>query len=213
MPMTAWLRAPELAAVIGLSLIAWPSSAQDAYRLRGSITDVDLPRVEVETGDGAFVDLSLDKSTRLFVVTPGEQDDLEAGQFIGVTSILAPPDRHQALEVHIFAEELRGLGEGHYPWDLVDEPNMMTNATIVEIAKGTGGQRLTVGYAKGGDDRETAERLAIDIPSAIPVVHLARGDPMALAPGRDVFLYLKASDTGRAIPLAIIVGDGAQPPM
>ena len=96
MPMRIWFRRPKLAAVIGMSLIAWPSLAQDPYRLRGSIVEVDLPKVEVEIHDGTSLDLTLGEPTRLFVVT----------------SVAAPPDRHVALGVHIFAEELRGLGGG-----------------------------------------------------------------------------------------------------
>ncbi|MGI9493211.1 MAG: hypothetical protein ACR2QF_12495 [Geminicoccaceae bacterium] len=213
MQMRACIRGLELAMIIGMSLIAWPGLAQDPYRLRGSIVEVDLPKVEVESKDGTLLDLTLNESTHLFVVTPGSQDDLEEGQFIGVTSIQTPPGQHVALEVHIFAEALRGLGEGHYPWDLVDEPNMMTNATIAEIEESDGQLKLAVSYTDSGDAQQTAARLSIDIPSEIPIVHLARGNSMMLAPGRDAFLYLNDSDAGRAIPLAIIVGDGIQPPM
>ena len=36
------------------------------------------------------------------------------------------------LEVHIFAESMRGLGEGHYDWDLRPS-SKMTNANVASI--------------------------------------------------------------------------------
>jgi hypothetical protein len=39
-----------------------------------------------------------------------------------------------AVEVHVFAEPLRGIGEGNYPWDLM--PNStMTNAAVTQQVK------------------------------------------------------------------------------
>lgn len=213
MQMAEWLRGLGLGAVIGILLMAWPCLAQDPNRVRGAIVDVDLPTVEIETHDGVPIDVTISESTRLFVVTPGRQDDLNEGQFVGITSIMKQDDRHVALEVHIFADELRGLGEGHYAWDLVDEPNMMTNATIAEITMIDDRSRLMVRYGQDSDQRRGDGSLWIDIPSTIPITHLAKGNQTTLAPGKHVFSYLNESDTGSAIALAIIVGDGVHPPM
>ena len=213
MQMAEWLRGLGRGAVIGILLMTWPSLAQDPHRVRGAIVDVDMPTVEIETRDGQHFNVTVSDSTRLFVVTPGQQDDLNEGQFVGITSIMEQDGRHVALEVHIFADELRGLGEGHYAWDLVDQPNMMTNATIAEITMIDDRSRLMVMYGQDSDQPRGDGSLWIDIPPTIPITHLAKGDSKMLASGRRVFSYLNESDDGSTIALAIIVGDGVRPPM
>lgn len=202
---------------IGAIAFAWfissPAHAQDPYRIRGILTAVSLPNFKVQTVDGHIHELTLSGESNIYVVTPGTLEDIDEGQFVGITSIDGADDRRVALEIHIFTEELRGVGEGHYPWDLVREPNMMTNATIAEIKKVEGGPWLTVTYAEGDNEQKSQRQQVIRIPPDIPIVHLAPGDPANLASGKDVFLFLKDDDAGKPIPLAIAVGDGARPPM
>ena len=124
---------------MGILLMTWPSLAQDPHRVhRGAIVDVDMPTVEIETRDGQHFNVTVSESTRLFVVTPGQQDELNEGQFVGITSIMEQDGRHVALKVH-------------YAWDLVDQPNMMTNATIAEITMIDDHPRLTVMYGQDSD--------------------------------------------------------------
>jgi hypothetical protein len=53
------------------------------------------------------------------------------------------------VEVHVFAESLRGLGEGHYPWDLEGAPNMMTNANIAKVEEVGADRVLKLDYQDG----------------------------------------------------------------
>lgn len=194
-------------------LIVSPAQAQDPYRIRGKLTAVSLPSFTVQSVDGQILELTLSDESNTYVVTPGTFEDIDEGQFVGITSIDGADDHRVALEIHIFTEDLRGVGEGHYPWDLVREPNMMTNATIAEIKKVEGGPWLTVTYAEGDNEQKSQRQQVIRIPPDIPIVHLAPGDPANLASGKDVFLFLKDDDAGKPIPLAVAVGDGARPPM
>ena len=51
-----------------------------------------------------------------------------------------PDGSQKALEVHIFAESMRGTGEGHRPWD--GAPNStMTNGTVGATVGGVDGVR------------------------------------------------------------------------
>ncbi|NJO36428.1 MAG: hypothetical protein HC871_00970 [Rhizobiales bacterium] len=159
------------------------------------------------------LELTLGEESEIYRVTPGAIDDIDQGQFIGITSIDVEGDRRVALEVHIFAEDLRGLGEGHYPWDLVREPNMMTNATIAEITEVEEGPLLSVTYAEGEGDEKSEGRQTIQVPSNIPIVHLAKSDAAILAPGKDVFLFLQDDEAGNTSALAVAVGEGVRPPM
>lgn len=202
-----------IAAVAVIGVTATPIQAQDPYRVRGTLTAVALPDFTVETHDGEALELTLGEESEVYSVTPGAIDDIDQGQFVGITSIDAQGDRRVALEVHIFAEDLRGLGEGHYPWDLVRDPNMMTNATIAEITEVEDGPLLTVTYTEGEGDEKSEGRQTIQIPSDIPIVHLAKSDTAILAPGKDVFLFLQDDETGNTTALAVAVGEGIRPPM
>ena len=71
------------------------------------------------------------------------------------------------MEVVVFADDLRGTAEGHYPWDLGSK-SMMTNATVVSAVKGVDGQTVTVTY-KGGEKK-------IEIPANVPVVEVVKGN-------------------------------------
>lgn len=114
---------PTIAMLIGACLFGWQAEAQDLYRVRGTLTEAELPNLVVESHDNERVATMLNDETGIYVVTPGAREDVQQGQFVGITTIGMSGDRLVALEVHIFAEELRGLGEGHYPWDLeVSQP-------------------------------------------------------------------------------------------
>ena len=152
-----------IAAVTVTCVMATPTQAQGPYRVRGKVTAVALPDVTVKTLEGETLELTLGEESEIYSVTPGAIDDIDQEQFVGITSIDAEGVRRIALEVHIFAEDLRGLGEGHYPWDLVRDPNMMTNATIEEITEIEDGPLLSVTYAEDEGDEKREGRQTIQV--------------------------------------------------
>jgi hypothetical protein len=204
-----WLPVLALAA-----LIAAPLAAAEPYRVRGKLTAVALPAIEVETATGEHLSATLGEDSGVFQVTPGSLADLQAGQFVGITSIDGQGGQRVALEVHIFAEDLRGVGEGHYPWDLVSAPNMMTNATVAEIETVADGPLLALTYKTGKGAQATEGSQQIVVPDSAPVVHLSRAERSQLTPGKAAFLLLQDGEDGQPVPLAIAVGEGgAAPPM
>lgn len=218
--MQIWRRIsmPSMVMAIGTCLLGWQADAQDLHRVRGALAVVVLPHLTVDSRDGARVETTLTDDTGVFVVTPGKRGDIQKDQFVGITSIGAVGDRRVALEVHIFADDLRGLGEGHYPWDLSSEPTMMTNAAIAKIDSVDDGPMLTVTYSEeassvGESKKTTQGQQQITIPEDIPVVHFAKADSAMLTPGREAFLLMKDDDAGKPVLLGIVVGDGIAPPM
>jgi hypothetical protein len=123
--------------ILAVALVApWaPLAAQEPWRVRGTLERVEGDALSVQTREGGTLDVRLKEDSGIFVVTPKTLDDIETGDFVGITSIEVR-GRRVALEAHLFAEDLRGVGEGYYAWDLVQEPNMMTNATVAEINEG-----------------------------------------------------------------------------
>ena len=107
------VRLLAIVAIVFAWFILSPAQAQDPYRVRGKLTAVTLPNFTVQAIDGQVLELTLSEESSTYVVTPGMLEDIDEGQFIGITSIDGADDCRVALEIHIFTEELRGVGEGH----------------------------------------------------------------------------------------------------
>ena len=200
--------------ILAASLAApWtPLSAQEPERVRGTLEAIAGDQLSVQTREGAMVEVRLKQDAGIFVVTPATLEQVEAGDFVGITSIEVGGQR-VALELHLFAEDLRGLGEGQLPWDLVDEPNMMTNATIAEIKEVGADRELALTWAEGEGEQRTLDTQTVFVPLDAPVVLIEQsGTRDMLTPGKAVFLMVEPSDAGPQA-VATVVGEGINPPM
>jgi hypothetical protein len=191
-------------------------AAQDKpYGVRGTLVAVDDQVLTLMNDDEETFEVALTADTGLFAATPAKWSEIRPGQFIGITSVESGAQR-VALEVHIFAEDLRGTGEGHYPWDLIEQPNMMTNATVAEVEEVNPAERqLRLTYKEGeGEDAAQGEQV-ITVPDFVEVVNLGKSeDPDLLMPGRGVFALVRDSEQGPPAAVAVAVGvGGAIPPM
>jgi hypothetical protein len=74
--------------------------------------------------------------------------DIQDNSFVGITAMPQPDGTIKAVEVHVFAEPLRGIGEGHYPWDLMPNSSM-TNAAVTQQVKKAEGNTLMLKYKDG----------------------------------------------------------------
>jgi hypothetical protein len=199
-----------------LALGAPPPSGADEqpYRVRGTLESVEGNELAVDTREGEALDLTLKDDTRVMVVRPASLDDIKQGDYVGLTSVDAGGKR-VAISVHIFAEDLRGTAEGHGPWDLIEEPNTMTNATVAEV-KEVGDQReLKVSYRQGEGEQKTEGSQTIYVPDDLSVVRMEKAsDRSVLKPGKKAFLVVRDDADGNPTALAVIVGEeGAAPPM
>src|SRR5438045_8925814 len=81
--------------------------------------------------------------------------EVKVGSFIGTTTVPGPDGAQNAVEVHVFPEDMRGTGEGSRPWDL--RPNSsMTNATVAETVHGKDGHTLLAKYKDGEKEVQRA---------------------------------------------------------
>ena len=187
------------------------AQAQELYRVRGAIRSVSADQLVLTSREGEVVGFPLSPELNVFAVTPATIDDVKQGQFVGLTTVTAG-DRQVALEAHLFADDLRGLGEGHYPWDLVGKPNMMTNATIAQIKDVGADRQLKVSYREGKPKVEVTQ--TIYLPPSVPIVRMAKAQRSLLAPGKDVVLLVRPDRDRTPVVVAAVVGDqGAKPPM
>ncbi len=196
--------------------IALPAGAEEQkpYRVRGSLEAVQGDQLTVKTREGETVAVTLKPDSRVLVVRPASLDQIKKGDYVGLTSIDAGGKR-VAIEAHIFAEELRGASEGHVPWDLIKDPNTMTNATVAEVEEVGNQHELKVSYKQGQGDQKTEGSQTIYVPDDLSVVRLEKAhDRSVLAPGEDTFMVVRDEADGSRTALAVIVGeDGASPPM
>ena len=139
----------------------------------------------------------------LFLVTKADMSAIQTGKFVGVTSF-EQDGKRVAREVHVFDESLRGLAEGHYPWDLDAKPNAMTNANIAKVDNVGTDRVLKLNYKKGEQ--------TITVPDGTEVVGFVKAPTAGeLAVGRKVFVVMKKDSPEAAV---VVVGaEGIKPSM
>jgi hypothetical protein len=198
--------------IAALTLVTLPGArAQEPYRVRGTLESVTADQLVLTSREGEVMGFPLSPELAVFRVTPATIDDVKQGEFVGLTTVTSG-DRQVALEAHLFADDLRGLGEGHYPWDLVDQPNMMTNATIGQIKDVGADRQLQVSYQAG--EPKVAGTQTIYLPPSVPIVRMAKADRSLLAPGKNVVLLVRPDRDQTPVVIAAVVGEqGAKPPM
>jgi hypothetical protein len=147
-------------------------------RIAGVIERVDEAGVLIRPyeGGGTF-EVELTKNVAVFGVRKGTMADLKPGAFIGVGAMPQADGSQRAIQVTVFAESQRGLGEGFRPWDRM--PNStMTNATVAETVASVDGPMLTVKY-KDGEKK-------IVVPPDATILAYAAGDRGELKVGAKV---------------------------
>lgn len=195
-----------LAGVVLFGLMSAVAQAQTAMRVRGTITGFDGHVLAVKTRDGNGLNIKVSEDTSVSNLIELQMNDIKQGSFVGVTAIKRGYDSAQyALEVHIFPEALRGMGEGHRDWDL--EPgSTMTNANIDAIVETNNGKELALSY-KGGKQK-------IIVAPGVPIVTFVPGDKSLLKVGAQVFIGAQQAADGTLIAQRIQVGkDSMKPPM
>ena len=174
-------------------------------RVRGTIEAVDGDVLSVKSRSGEDVKLRMTDDMRVVGIIRISLADIKLGSFIGATTVPGPDGSQNAVEVHVFPEDMRGTGEGSRPYDL--RPNStMTNATVAQTVAGNDGQTLTIKYKDG-------EKKVVVAPDT-PVVTYVPADKTELKPGAKVIAFVKKLPDGLFETNRISVGrDGLTPPM
>jgi hypothetical protein len=148
--------------------------APQTVRLRGVIETVDGKTVTAKSDKGDELKINLADKMLVVGVVKASLADIKDGDFIGSGAMPQPDGSQKAIEVHIFAEQMRGTGEGFRPWD--GAPNStMTNGTVGNTVTGVDGPVVTVKY-KDGDKK-------IVVGPDVPIVRYEIADLSALKPG------------------------------
>jgi hypothetical protein len=193
-----------------IALIALPAAAQNApegtpTRIRGTVEKLDGQNLTVKSREGPGLTIVLAPNFTVRYLVKKSLADVKSGDFVATTSTKGTDGKNHSVELRIFPEAMRGLGEGQYAWDLTPD-SLMTNATVTGIAGAPQGQTLKVSY-KGGESE-------VVVGPDTPVFTYASGDASLLKPGAAVFLVaLKKPDGTLTAQGVTAEKDGLKPPM
>lgn len=194
-----------VAMVAASTIYAIAQQSPTPSRVRGTIEAVDGDVIAVKSRAGEDVKLHMAGDIRIVGITRIALSDIKVGSFIGTTTVPGPDGANNAVEVHLFPENMRGTGEGSRPYDL--KPNSsMTNATVEQSVVGNDGHTLNIKYKDG-------EKKVLVSPET-PVVTYVPADKSDLKPGAKVIAFMKKLPDGSFETNRVSVGrDGLTPPM
>jgi hypothetical protein len=162
------------AMLTALAVLPAVAQAPQTMRLHGVIEKVDGNTVMAKSDKGDELKLNLADKVQVVEVMKASIADIKDGSFIGSGAMPQPDGTQKAVEVHIFAESMRGTGEGFRPWDGAAN-GTMTNGTVGETVTNVNGPVITVKY-KGGEQK-------IVVTPNVPIVKYEIGDISAIKPG------------------------------
>jgi Domain of unknown function (DUF5666) len=174
-----------------------PTANADApIMVRGTVVSVSPNQVVVRADTGT-VTVALTQPFHFYARSASDLSKVTQNSFIGVTTVKQPDGSERATEIHIFPEELRGMGEGSrmMAGPAAGGGNRMTNGNVStsRMTNGTAspsrmsngnvssttGSSLVVQYAGGSQN--------VTVPPNTPVTELklvskplAAGDKVAV---------------------------------
>lgn len=187
-----------------LSALALAQNPAPPARVRGTVEKLENLVMTVKSRDGT-VSVKLADNYTVVGVSKAKLEDIGAGKFIGTATLGERNGGLVALEVHIFPEAMRGVGEGHYAWDLKPE-SKMTNGNVADVKSVGKDRMLTVQY-KGGEQK-------VLVPSNARIVVFGPADRKELKKGSRIFCVAQRAPDGSLSAARVNVGlKGLTPPM
>lgn len=202
------MRPPLFAAALLLALSA-PAWAQQPppVAVRGVIERVapDRQSLDVKTRDGQEKTLRLPADAKVARVVAASLADIKPGAYVGVAAVPGDGGTLKALEVHIFPQSMRGVGEGFRPYDLAPG-GTMTNGDVNARVDAVNGPQIVVAY-NGGQ-----KSIAVD--KSTPIVAIEPGTLGDLMAGAAIVARGGVGAGGAYQVSRVVVGvDGVTPPM
>lgn len=174
-------------------------AADSMILVRGSISSVTPTQVVVKT-DSATVTVNTPQPVHVFARGKSDLSHVTPNSFIGVTTVKQADGSEKATEIHIFPDELRGLGEGSRM--MTPAPgapaggagSRMTNGAVSDskMTNGTAGSKMSNGV------------LARTNGTSI-VVQFAGGSTTAVVPANTPITEIKATDKKLAAGEQVVV--------
>src|SRR5262245_11957727 len=193
-----WIAAGMVASMVAAS----PATAQQPTRVRGTIAQVNGSTLTVSTGDAGEVKVNLADGVKVYGVVKALPADIKPGAYVGVGAMPQTDGSQKAIQVVIFADSMRGIGEGHRPWDRPG--GTMTNGTVDAVVGSVDSHGFTVKYKDG-------EKKIVVAPDTVIRAYVA-GSTAELKPGANVATFAVKKPDGSLETARINVGrDGVVP--
>jgi hypothetical protein len=170
--------------------------------LRGTVASVSANQLVLKSDTGS-VTVALVQPFHLYVRAPSDLAHVKENSFIGVTTVKQPDGSEKATEIHVFPEELRGIGEGSRMMSPSAGASRMTNGNVSQSrmtngtasqsrmsngnVSSTNGSSLVVQYAGGSQN--------VTVPPNTPVTELKLSSK-GLAAGDQVAVVTKRAPDG-----------------
>ncbi|MGE5302859.1 MAG: DUF5666 domain-containing protein [Alphaproteobacteria bacterium] len=150
--------------------------------IRGKIVSLRGSELIVASPNGD-VKVTLGERTVIRGETPITFSEITSGMYLGTTATKQPDGNFLASEVHVFSEDQRGTGDGHYPLSSAPQSGAtMTNGNVEHVedmtVRNVNGRLMTVRY-KGGE-------VQVFVPPDIPIVRRGLGDRSLLKLGAEL---------------------------
>jgi hypothetical protein len=185
------------AAVFAAAFAVTASAQPQGVPVIGQIQGVDGNLLVVKTQAGEQK-VALANNVAVWGLEKATVADVTKGAFIGVGATPQADGSQKAIRVIIFAEAMRGNGEGFRPWT---RPNTtMTNATVDTTVSSVDGQNIMLKY-KDGEKK-------IVIGSDAVIRKYVAGEKSELKPGAHVGLNANRQPDGSLQTARVNVGRG-----
>ena len=199
---THHVRSAALAAWLAC-LAALPAAAQEAHRIAGTFVAITDTHATLQREDDAVVKLTLAAGLNVARLEKATTAELKPGVFVGVGARPQKDGTQQAVQIVIFPESMRGVGEGHRAWGVMPEATM-TNGAIAETVQSVDGPNFALSY-KGGEQKVTTPANA----SILALRLVTRAD---LKPGsRGQVVATKQADGSLSVGRVTLWADGVTP--
>jgi hypothetical protein len=198
------------ALVTAFAVSAGYAQQQQTQRLAGTIERLDGNTIFAKGRDGGAVTLKLPDNVVVTAVFKATVADIKPGAYIGSGAVPQADGSQKAVEVHIFAESMRGQGDGHRPGWYGAPNGTMTNGAVEPTGTvstvGAGGEPTFVVKYKEGDKR-------IVVPANAHIVRYEVGSKDDLKAGAPFSIQAaaKQSDGTFTTPRINVGKDGGQP--
>jgi hypothetical protein len=169
------------ASALALLCVASFASAQapQMVRVRATIESVEGQNITAKSRDGAELKIHLADNAPVNEVVKASLSDIKPSSYIAVTAMPQPDGTQKATAIIIFPEAMRGVGDGHRPWDYVAN-STMTNGAVDTSVTSVDGQKLVVKYKDG-------EQTVIVTPETL-IATYAKKSLADLKPGEKIFI-------------------------
>jgi hypothetical protein len=194
-----------MGAAVALPAMAQAPGNQTRVRVAGTVETLDGDRLSVHTAGGPTQTVTLAPDAAIYGVEKRSLGDIKQGDFVASGGVRGTDGKIHAVEVRIFPQAMRGVGEGQRPWDVKPE-GVMTNATVGTVSQTSAGGVVHVTY-KGGQSEYV-------VGPDVPVLAYVPADRTLLKPGAAVTTVAAKQADGSLLASRVYAEkNGVKPPM